>query len=107
MKAHEVNYQVFGDDLQFVEIELDPGETVIAEAGVMMYMEDGIGFESKMGDGSAPKAGFWDHALSPKIRVLPPQGQRLRTRVYHGRLLSRIRRLSPKTRRPLPRTRRS
>lgn len=70
MKAHEVNYQVFGDDLQFVEIELDPGETVIAEAGVMMYMEDGIGFESKMGDGSAPKAGFWDKLLSAGKRVI-------------------------------------
>ncbi len=58
MKSHEVDYQVFGDDLQFVEIELDPGETVIAEAGAMMYMEDGIGFETKMGDGSKPEQGF-------------------------------------------------
>ena len=70
MKAHEVDYQIFGDDLQFVEIELDSGETVIAEAGTMMYMEDGIGFESKMGDGSKPKEGFFDKLLSVGKRVL-------------------------------------
>lgn len=58
MKSHEVDYQVFGDDLQFVEIELDPRETVIAEAGAMMYMEDGMAFETRMGDGSKPNEGF-------------------------------------------------
>lgn len=59
-KSHVVDYQVYGDDLQFVEVELDPSETVIAEAGTMMYMEDGITFEAKMGDGSKPGAGFLD-----------------------------------------------
>ncbi|TAN49233.1 MAG: TIGR00266 family protein [Methylococcaceae bacterium] len=58
MKSHEVDYQIYGDDLQFVEVELDPQETVIAEAGAMMYMEDGIGFATKMGDGSQPDQGF-------------------------------------------------
>lgn len=58
MKSHEIDYQVYGDDLQFVEIELDPQETVVAEAGAMMYMEDGITFETKMGDGSQPDQGF-------------------------------------------------
>ncbi len=48
--SHEVDYRIFGDDMQFVKVELDPGETVIAEAGVMMYMEDGITFDAKMGD---------------------------------------------------------
>ncbi|HET91769.1 MAG TPA: TIGR00266 family protein [Chloroflexi bacterium] len=70
MKSHEVDYQIFGDDLQFVEIELDPGETVIAEAGMMMYMEDGIGFETKMGDGSKPKSGFLDAVVSVGKRAL-------------------------------------
>ncbi len=60
MQSHVVDYQVYGDDLQFVEVELDPGETVIAEAGAMMYMEDGLTFETKMGDGSKPSAGFLD-----------------------------------------------
>ena len=63
-KSHEVDYQVFGDDLQFVEIELDPKEKVIAEAGAMMYMEQNVGFETKMGDGSNPSGGFLG-ALGP------------------------------------------
>jgi uncharacterized protein (TIGR00266 family) len=70
MKAHEVDYKVFGDDLQFVEIELDPGEIVIAEAGMMMYMEDGIGFETKMGDGSKPQAGFLDKLVGVGKRAI-------------------------------------
>ena len=70
MKAHQVDYQIFGDDLQFVEVELDPGETVIAEAGMMMYMEDGISFETKMGDGSNPKAGFLDAVVSVGKRAI-------------------------------------
>ena len=45
--------------MQMVEIELDPGETVIAEAGAMCYMEEDIEFETKMGDGSAPGSGFF------------------------------------------------
>ncbi|MET0384411.1 MAG: AIM24 family protein, partial [Polyangiales bacterium] len=52
MRADEVDYEIIGDDLQLVEVELDPGETVIAEAGAMTYMEDGIVFESKLGDGT-------------------------------------------------------
>jgi len=58
MKAHVVDYQVFGDDLQFVEVELDPQETVIAEGGAMMYMDHGIAFDTKMGDGSNPDQTF-------------------------------------------------
>ena len=58
MKCHEVDYEIFGDDMQTVEVELDPGETVIAEAGAMNWMEDGISFEAKMGDGSQPNKGF-------------------------------------------------
>ena len=57
--SHEVDYQIYGDDMQFVEIELDPGETVIAEAGAMMYLDDGIDFEAVMGDGSEPDQGMF------------------------------------------------
>ena len=70
MKSHAVDYKVFGDDLQFVEVELDPEETVIAEAGAMMYMEEGITFETKMGDGSRPEAGLFDKLLSAGRRVI-------------------------------------
>lgn len=58
MRSHAIDYKIIGDDIQLVEIELDPGETVIAEAGVMNYMEDGIQFATKMGDGSQPNQGF-------------------------------------------------
>jgi uncharacterized protein (TIGR00266 family) len=51
-KSHEIDYKIYGDDLQFVEIELDPQESVIAEAGAMMMMEQGIVFETIFGDGS-------------------------------------------------------
>jgi uncharacterized protein (TIGR00266 family) len=51
-QMHEIDYQVYGDDMQFVEIGLDPQEAVVAEAGGMMYMDDGIGMETIFGDGS-------------------------------------------------------
>jgi uncharacterized protein (TIGR00266 family) len=70
MRSHEVDYQIFGDDLQFVEVELDPRETVIAEAGAMMYMEEDITFETKMGDGSKPDAGFMGKLISVGKRAL-------------------------------------
>jgi len=53
MASHEIDYEIHGDALQYVDIELDPGETVIAEAGGMLYMEEGITFETRMGDGSS------------------------------------------------------
>jgi uncharacterized protein (TIGR00266 family) len=67
---HEIDYTIIGDDMQIVEIELDPNETVIAEAGVMNYMDEGIHFETKMGDGSNPKQGFFDKALGAGKRLL-------------------------------------
>ena len=70
MKSHEVDYEIFGDDMQIVEVELDPNETVIAEAGAMNYMEDGISFEAKMGDGSKPSGGMMDSLLNVGKRVL-------------------------------------
>jgi len=54
MTSHEIDYKIYGDDIQFVEIELDPDETVIAEAGTMVYMEEGIIYDVKMGDGASP-----------------------------------------------------
>jgi uncharacterized protein (TIGR00266 family) len=70
MLSHEIDYKIFGDDIQFVEIELDPGETVIAEAGTMVYMEDGISFEVKMGDGSTPDQGFMGKLFSAGSRLI-------------------------------------
>lgn len=70
MRSHELDYEVMGDDLQIVEVELDPGETVIAEAGAMNYMEDGITFEAKMGDGSRPDVGFFGNLMSAGQRII-------------------------------------
>jgi uncharacterized protein (TIGR00266 family) len=55
---HEIDYKIYGDDMQFVEIELDPQEAALAEAGGMMYMEDGIEMETIFGDGSGENKGF-------------------------------------------------
>ncbi len=68
--ANDIDYRIIGDDMQVVEIELDPGETVIAEAGAMNYMEEGITFESVLGDGTQPAGSFWEQALGAGKRVL-------------------------------------
>ena len=70
MQSHDVDYEILGDDMQIVEVELDPGETVVAEAGAMNYMEDDIRFEAKMGDGSEPNQGFMGKVFSAGKRVL-------------------------------------
>lgn len=68
--CHEVDFQIVGDDMQMVIVELDPQETVIAEAGAMTYMEEGIQFETKMGDGSEPEQGFFGKVLSAGKRAI-------------------------------------
>ncbi len=69
-RSHEIDYKIHGNDIQLVEVELDQGETVIAEAGAMMYMEQGIDFETKMGDGSNPNQGFLGKLISAGSRAL-------------------------------------
>ncbi|CCH57028.1 protein of unknown function DUF124 [Fibrisoma limi BUZ 3] len=70
MYSHEIDYKIIGEDIQIVEIELDPNETVIAEAGAMLFMEDGIQFETKMGDGSQPNQGFMGKLLQAGSRLI-------------------------------------
>ena len=70
MNSHEVDYKIIGHDMQMVEVELDPNETVIAEAGAMTYMEENISFEAKMGDGSDPDQGFMSKLFSAGKRVI-------------------------------------
>lgn len=69
-KCHEIDYKIFGDDMQFVEIYLDPSETVIAEAGALMFMTDGIRLETRFTDGSGPDKGLMDKLLSAGKRVI-------------------------------------
>jgi uncharacterized protein (TIGR00266 family) len=70
MASHEVDYEILGGDLQIVEVELDPNETVIAEAGAMNYMDQSITYEAKMGDGSQPDEGVMGKLLGAGKRML-------------------------------------
>ena len=70
MNSHEIDYKIYGDDMQIVSIELDPQETVIAEAGSMNWMDTDIKFEAKMGDGSQPDKGIFGKLLDVGKRVL-------------------------------------
>jgi len=67
---HEIDYKIFGDDLQYVEVELDPNEATVAEAGGMMYMDDGIEMETIFGDGSQQQSGVLGALLGAGKRLL-------------------------------------
>jgi uncharacterized protein (TIGR00266 family) len=69
-QMHEIDYKIHGDDMQFVEIELDPQEAVVAEAGGMMFMDDGIAMETVFGDGSTRNSGFMGALLGAGKRLL-------------------------------------
>jgi uncharacterized protein (TIGR00266 family) len=70
--AHEIEYRIHGDDMQLVEVELDPRESVIAEAGAMTFMEQGIEMETIFGDGSSSnnQGGFMGKLMGAGKRVL-------------------------------------
>ena len=70
MKSHEIDFRIYGDDIQFIEIDLDPGETVVAEAGTMVYMDQDITFEVRMGDGASPEQGVMDKLFQAGSRLL-------------------------------------
>ena len=82
---HEVDYKIFGEDLQYVEVELDPQEAVVAEAGGMMYMEDGVEMETIFGDGSAQQqgGGFMGALMGAGKRLLT--GESLFMTVFQNR----------------------
>ena len=69
-KCHEVDYRVIGEEMQMVLVELDPGETVIAEAGAMNFMEQDIRFEARMGDGSKADQGLFGKIFDAGMRKL-------------------------------------
>ncbi len=70
MNAHELDYHIYGEEMQYVEIELDPREAVIAEAGNFMMMEDGVSMNTIFGDGSAENEGFLGKVLGAGKRLL-------------------------------------
>ena len=67
---HEIDYKIHGDDMQFVEIELDPSEAVVAEAGGMMFMDNGIAMETIFGDGSQRNNGLMGALMGAGKRLL-------------------------------------
>lgn len=85
-KAHEIDYQVYGDDMQFVEICLDPGETVVAEAGAMMYMDSAVQSDTVFGDGSDRDRGkgLMDKMLGAGKRALTGESIFMTTFTNHG-----------------------
>lgn len=88
--SHEVDYKIFGNDIQMLEIELDPNETVIAEAGAMVYMEEGIDFETKMGDGSNPSQGFLGKLVSVGSRLITGESLFMTHFTHRGHGKSRV-----------------
>jgi uncharacterized protein (TIGR00266 family) len=88
--SHEIDYKIFGNDIQVLEIELDPNETVIAEAGAMVYMEEGIDFQTKMGDGSNPSQGFLGKLVSAGSRLITGESLFMTHFSHHGYGKSRV-----------------
>ena len=82
-QMHEIDYKIFGDDMQFVEVELDPMEAAVAEAGGMMYMDDGIAMETIFGDGSQQNSGFLGALMGAGKRLLT--GESLFMTVFQNR----------------------
>jgi uncharacterized protein (TIGR00266 family) len=80
---HEIDFKIHGDDMQFVEIELDPMEAAVAEAGGMMFMEDGIQMETIFGDGSQQSSGFLGTLLGAGKRLIT--GESLFMTVFQNR----------------------
>jgi len=80
---HEIDFKIYGDDMQFVEVELDPMEAVVAEAGGMMFMEDGIQMETIFGDGSQQNSGFLGTLLGAGKRLIT--GESLFMTVFQNR----------------------
>ncbi|MDA1277287.1 MAG: TIGR00266 family protein [Verrucomicrobia bacterium] len=80
---HEIDYKIYGDDMQFVEVELDPQEATVAEAGAMMYMEEGIEMETVFGDGSQKSSGFLGALMGAGKRLLT--GESLFMTIFQNR----------------------
>ncbi|MFM8768154.1 MAG: AIM24 family protein, partial [Rubrivivax sp.] len=80
MSMDVVDFEIKGSEMQFVEVELDPGEAAIGEAGSMMFMDAGIGMDSVFGDGSAQQGGFFGKLLGAGKRLVT--GESLFTTVY-------------------------
>lgn len=70
MAMDVIDYRILGNDMQYVEVELDPQEAAVGEAGAMMYMEDGVEMDTIFGDGSAQQKGFMNKLFGAGKRLL-------------------------------------
>jgi uncharacterized protein (TIGR00266 family) len=96
MNNHEIDFKLYGDDMQFVEVELDPQETVIAEAGSFMMMEDDIQMETIFGDGSGSGGGgLMGKLFSAGKRVLTGESLFMTTFTNQGKAKRRVSFASP------------
>ena len=75
-----IDFKIFGNEMQYVEIELDPGEAAIGEAGSMMYMESGVAMDTAFGDRSTQQGGFFGKLMGAGKRLVT--GESLFTTVY-------------------------
>jgi uncharacterized protein (TIGR00266 family) len=73
MAMDVVDYEIFGTEMQYVEVELDPGEAAVGEAGVMMYMQEGIQMDTVFGDGSQ-QGGFFGKLMGAGKRLITGEG---------------------------------
>ena len=86
-KAHEIDYRIIGEEMQCVEIELDPQETAIAESGAFMMMDDGIEMQTIFGDGTNQQKGLLGKLMTAGKRVLTGESLFMTTytNVAHGK----------------------
>jgi uncharacterized protein (AIM24 family) len=84
---HEIDYRIVGEEMQYVEIELDPNETAIAEAGSFMMMDDGIQMQTIFGDGSGQQQGVLGKLFSAGKRLLTGESLFMTafTNMVHGK----------------------
>lgn len=93
--ADEIDFMVHGQEMQFVEIELDPGESAIAEAGAMMFKDTAVHMDTIFGDGSQPQQGFFGKLASAGKRILTGESLFMTVFTHQGQGKARVAFASP------------
>ena len=83
--ADEIDYKVFGEDMQYVEVELDPGESAVAEAGAMMFKDPAISLDTVFGDGGSQTGGFFDKLVGAGKRLITGESLFMTVFTHQGR----------------------
>ncbi|MBI5438045.1 MAG: TIGR00266 family protein [Nitrosomonadales bacterium] len=102
MAMDVIDYYLRGDDMQFVEIELDPGEAAIGEAGSMMYMEDGIRMDTVFGDGSAQQGGIFGKLMGAGKRLITGESLFITVFTHEGQGKKKVAFAAPYTGKIIP-----